>query len=277
MDYSELVAGVRESLAGLFAWLRVQQPRLAGAAGLLVVGWLLALLMRMLASRLITALGRMVPQRMLRRGLPQLTIERQVSDIIGLVVFWAVLLFFLAAAADTLGLPVLSTSLVGFGFYVPRLIGAILIAVFGLILGNLAREAVTAAASAAGAPFAAAVGQIIRAAILIAAGLIAVAELGIDITLLTAVLSVTLLAVLGAFSLAFGLGARTAVSNIIGAHYLRQTFKIGEEVRFGEIEGTITNITSVSVIVRVPDGEMVIPAKQFSEAASMLKTPGGAQ
>ena len=187
MDYSELVAGVRESLAGLLAWLRVQQPRLAGAAGLLVVGWLFALLMRMLASRLITALGRMVPQRMLRRGLPQLTIERQVSDIIGLVVFWAVLLFFLAAAADTLGLPVLSTSLVGFGFYVPRLIGAILIAVFGLVLGNLAREAVTAAASAAGAPFAAAVGQIIRAAILIAAGLIAVAELGIDITLLTAV------------------------------------------------------------------------------------------
>jgi hypothetical protein len=33
----------------------------------------------------------------------------------------------------------------------------------------------------------------------------------------------------------------------------------------------------VSVIVRVPDGEMVIPAKQFSEAASMLKTPGGAR
>jgi small-conductance mechanosensitive channel len=274
MDYSELVAGVRESFAGILAWLRVQQPRLAGAAGLLVVGWLLALLMRMLASRLIAALGRMVPHRMLRRGLPQLTIERQVSDIIGLVVFWAVLLFFLAAAADALGIPVLSTSLVGFGFYLPRLIGAILIAVFGLVLGNLAREAVTAAASAAGAPFAAAVGQIIRAAILIAAGLIAVAELGIDITLLTAVLSVTLLAVLGAFSLAFGLGARTAVSNIIGAHYLRQIYKVGEEVRFGEIEGTIMNITTVAVIVRVSDGEMVIPAKQFSETASMLKTSG---
>jgi small-conductance mechanosensitive channel len=275
MDYSELVAGVRESFAGLLAWLRVHQPRLAGAAGLLVAGWLLALVMRMLASRLITALGRMVPHRMLRRGLPQVTIERQVSDVIGLIVFWAVLLFFLAAAADTLGVPVLSASLVGFGFYVPRLIGAILIAVFGLVLGNLAREAVTAAASAAGAPFAAAVGQIIRAAILIAAGLIAVAELGIDITLLTAVLSVTLLAVLGAFSLAFGLGARTAVSNIIGAHYLRQTYRIGEEVRFGEIEGTIMNITAVSVIVRVADGEMVIPAKQFSETTSLLKTPGG--
>jgi small-conductance mechanosensitive channel len=277
MDYSELIAGVRDSLAGVLEWLRAQQPRLAGAGALLVAGWLLALLMRLLASRLIAVLGRMVPQRMLRRGLPQLAMERQVSRIIGLVVFWAVLLFFLAAAADTLGAPVLSTSLAGFGLYLPRVLGAILIGIVGLVLGNLAREAVTAAAAAAGAPYAAAVGQIMRAAILLATGLMAVAELGIDITLLTAVLSVTLLAVLGAFSLAFGLGARTAVSNIIGAHYLRQRFEIGEEVRFGEIEGTISDITSVSVIVRVAGGEVIIPAKQFTETTSMLKTPGGSR
>ena len=275
MDYSQLLAGVRDSLTDLIEWLRLQQPRLVGAASLLVVGWLLALVLRLLASRLVHALGRMVPGRMLRRGLPQLTIERQVSDIIGLIVFWAVLLFFLAAAADTLGLGVLSTSLAGLGFYVPRLLGAILIGVFGLILGNLTRDAVTAAASAAGAPLATAVGQIARAAILVTAGLIAVAEMGIDITLLTALLSVTVLALLGAFSLAFGLGARTAVSNIIGAHYLRQTFVVGQQVRFGDIDGTISAITAMSVVVRVPDGEVVIPAKHFSETISMLVTPGG--
>lgn len=275
MDYSQLLAGVRDSFTDLIGWLRLQQPRLLGAASLLVVGWLLALVLRLFASRLVHAVGRMVPGRMLRRGLPQFTIERQVSDIIGLIVFWAVLLFFLAAAADTLGLAVLSTSLTGLGFYVPRLLGAILIGVFGLILGNLTRDAVTAAASAAGAPLATAVGQIARAAILIAAGLIAVAEMGIDITLLTALLSVTVLALLGAFSIAFGLGARTAVSNIIGAHYLRQTFVVGQQVRFGDIDGTISAITAMSVVVRVPDGEVVIPAKHFSEAISMLVTPGG--
>jgi small-conductance mechanosensitive channel len=277
MDYSELMALVRDSFAELTAWLRVQQPRLLGALALLAFGWLLAFVMRLLASRLVHAVGKMVPGRMLRRGLPQITIERQVSDIIGLVVFWAVLLFFAAAAADALGLAVLSTSLAGLGFYLPRLVGAVLIAVFGLVIGNLAREAVTAAAAAAGAPVAATVGQVVRAAILVAAGLIAVAELGIDITLLTAILSVTLLAVLGAFSLAFGLGARTAVSNIIGAHYLRQTFQAGQQVRFGDVEGTIAAITATTVVVRVPGGEMVIPAKQFSEAASMLVTSGGAR
>lgn len=277
MDYSQVVSAVGEAFSDLVLWVRSQQSRLVSALVLLLFGWVLALLLRLLASRLVHALGKIVPTRVLRRGLPHPTLERQVSDVVGLVVFWAVLLFFLAAAADTLGLAILSSSLSGLGFYIPRLLGAIIIAVVGLVLGNLAREAVTAAASATGAPFAAAVGQVVRAAIIVAAALIAIAELGIDITLLTALLSVTLLAVLGAFALAFGLGARTAVSNIIGAHYLRQTFEIGQYVRFGDVEGTISSITSTSVRLRVHDGEVVIPAKQFSETVTMLLTARGAR
>jgi small-conductance mechanosensitive channel len=275
MDFTPLIAGVRDSLTELAVWLRAQQPRLLGAVALLAVGWVLAAVMRLLASRVVQGVGRILPGRMLRRGLPQPTVARQVSDIIGLVVFWGVLLFFVAAAADTLGLPVLSASLAGIGFYLPRLLGAILIVVLGLVFGNLAREGVTAAASAAGAPFAAAVGVTVRAAILTAAGLLAVAELGIDITLLTAVISVTLFAVLGAFAVAFGLGARTVMSNIIGAHYLRQTFEVGQQVRVGGIEGTIAGITATAVLVRVPEGEVVIPAKRFSEATAMVVLSGG--
>jgi hypothetical protein len=274
MDFAQLISGVRDSFSELVGWLRAQQPRLVGALALMAIGWVLAVLMRLLASRLVQAVGRMVPSRMLRRGLPPPTVARQVSDIIGLIVFWGVLLFFVAAAADTLGLPVLSASLAGLGFYLPRLLGALLIVVLGLVFGNLARDGITAAASATGTPFAAAVGQTVRAAILTAAGLIAVAQMGIDITLLTAIISVVLLAVLGAFSVAFGLGARTVMSNIIGAHYLRQTFEIGQHVRVGGIDGTISDITATAVLLRVPEGEMVIPAKRFSETTAMLVLRG---
>jgi small-conductance mechanosensitive channel len=277
MDYAQLIAAVRDSFTELAAWLRAQQPRLLGTAALLAVGWLLAILTRILASRLTQAVGRVVPGRLLRRGLPPPTIARQVSDLVGLIVFWGVLLFFGAAAADMLGVPVLSTSLAGIALYLPRLLGALLIVVVGLVVGNLAREGVAAAASAAGAPFAAAVGQTVRAAILTAAALIAVAELGVDITLLTAIISVTLLAVLGAFAVAFGLGARTVMSNIIGAHYLRQTFEVGHRVRVGAIEGTISGITATAVLVRVPEGEVVIPANQFSETTATLVLTGGAR
>ncbi len=276
MENPDLVAAVRDSLADLEAWLRIHQVKLLGAVALLALGWLLGLFLRAVVSRLIRALGRMVPERLLRHGLPRPG-KREVSDIVGLIVFWAVVLFFAAAAANVLGLPLLGSSLAGIGAYVPRLVGAALIMLAGLVIGNLARDAAAAAAAAAGSPFAAAIGQIVRAAILLAAGLIAVAELGIDITLLTALLSVTLLAMLGAFSLAFGLGARDAVSNIIGAHYVRQTFEIGRQLRIGDVEGTIAAITATSVILQSAGGQVVIPAKLFNETIAVMVTPGGAQ
>jgi small-conductance mechanosensitive channel len=116
----------------------------------------------------------------------------------------------------------------------------------------------------------------VRIAIYIAAALLAISELGVDITLLTAILSVALAALLGGFAIAFGLGARTAISNIIGSHYLRQTFDVGQTIRVGEIEGTIIALTPTAVIVQVPDGRMVVPAKQFGEMPSMLVIKGGA-
>ena len=274
MENSDLVAVVRESLNELAIWLQTHQMKLLGALALLILGWVLALLMRALVSRIFRALGRIVPGRLLRHGLPRPRLAGEISDVIGLIVFWAVVLFFIAAAANLLGVPILGASLTGIGLYVPRILGAVLILVAGLIMGNLAREAASAAAAAAGTPFAAAIGQIVRGAILLAACLIAVAELGIDITLLTAILSVTLLAVLGAFSLAFGLGAREAVSNIIGAHYARQTFEVGRRVRIGEVEGTIAAVTATSVIVQSMEGQVVIPAKLFSESMAVLMSGG---
>jgi small-conductance mechanosensitive channel len=135
---------------------------------------------------------------------------------------------------------------------------------------------VTAAAARAGTSFAPGLGQIVRLAIIIAAALIAVAEMGIDITLLTAIFSVALAAMLGGFAIAFGLGARTAVSNIIGSHYLRQTYEVGQTVSVGGIEGTIAELTSTSVILNVPEGRVVVPAKQFGEMPSTLIVKGGA-
>ncbi len=275
MDYPQLVAVVRESLNELVAWVRSHQLNLLGAALLVALGWVLGLLMRALVARVLRALGRMLPGHLRLRGLPRPAAERQISDVIGLIVFWSVVLFFVAAAANLLGVPVLGGALAGIGSHVPHLIAAVLIMVAGLVIGNLARDGVTAAAAAAGTPFAPAMGQIIRAAILVAAGLLAVAELGVDITLLTAILSVTLLAVLGAFALAFGLGARGAVSNIIGAHYVRQTYDVGQRVRIGDTEGTVAAITSTTVVLQTPGGQVVIPAKLFGETVSVLVTPGG--
>ena len=251
-------------------WLAANQSNLITAVILLGVGVLLAILLRILAVRTVSAIERAVPGRSFRTSFGGLMRERAASDIVGAVVFWAVLLFFVANAATALGLGLLTAVVGSLSEFVPRVLAAVLIVVAGLVLGNVARGAVTATAARAGTTFGPGLGQIIRIAIIIAAVLIAVAGLGVEIALLTAIFSVSLAALLGGFALAFGLGARTAISNIIGSHYLRQTFEVGQTVRIGGVEGTIVEFTGNAVVLEVPEGRVIVPAKQFGEMTSTL-------
>jgi magnesium transporter len=196
--------------------------------------------------------------------------ERRIAQFLGALVFWGVLLFFLATAANALGLALLSSFIESLSLFVPRVFTAVLILVMGLLLGNFARGAVTATASGAGTAIGPGLGQAVRVAIIIAAMLIAVTELGVDIGLLTALFSVAVAALLGGFALAFGLGARTAVGNIIGSHYVRQTFEVGQTARISGIEGRIVELTATTVVLEVPEGRAIVPAGQFGEMPSTL-------
>ena len=267
---TELATNVQRSVSDVGQWYAANQPRLVAAAVLLALGVLLAVLLRLLAVRVVVAVERALPGHALRTTFAGVARERRVADIVGTVVFWAVLLFFVATAADALGLPLLSSVVATLSLFVPRVFAAVLIVVAGLLLGDLARGAVTATAVGARAAFGPGLGQLVRVAIVIAAILIAVAELGVDIALLTAIFSVALAALLGGFALAFGLGARTAISNIIGSHYLRQTFEVGQTVRIGGIEGKIAELTATAVVLDGPEGRTIVPAKHGSEMPATL-------
>ncbi len=267
---SELANDVQQSVTDVGQWLAANQPRIVAAAVLLALGVLLAFLGRLLAVRTVSAIERAVPGRAFRTSFGGIARERRVADIVGGVVFWGVLLFFIATAADALGLPLLTNVVASFSLFVPRVFAAVLILVVGLVIGSLVRGAISATATGAGSSFGPGLGQLVRIAIVTSAVLIAMGELGIDIALLTAFFSVALAALLGGFALAFGLGARTAISNIIGSHYLRKTFEIGQSVRIGDVEGVIADLTATTVVLDVPDGRMVVPAKQFGEMPATL-------
>jgi len=266
----ELVTEVQQSVSDVGQWLAANQSRIIAAVVLLGVGILLAFVGRMLAVRIVNAIERAVPGRAFRTSFGGIARERRVADIVGGVVFWGVLLFFIATASDALGLPLLTSVVASFSLFVPRVFAAVLILVVGLVIGNLARGAISATATSAGSSFGPGLGQLVRIAIITSAVLIAMGELGVDIAILTAFFSVVLAALLGGFALAFGLGARTAISNIIGSHYLRKTFEIGHTVRIGDLEGVISELTATTVVLDVPDGRLIVPAKQFGEMPSML-------
>mgnify|MGYP006190997731 CR=1 FL=1 len=99
----------------------------------LIIGILLAFLLRAIVVRIVRTIERVIPGFSYRTSFAGLAKERRISDIVGAVVFWAVLLFFLATAADALGVPLLSGAVASLSLLVPRVLVAVLIvALFGV-------------------------------------------------------------------------------------------------------------------------------------------------
>ena len=274
MDFTQYSTAVRTVFTSILTTLEAYVPSLLGALALLLFGWLLAWLLGAWSARLLRRLNRVFRDTQTDGWLQRIGFRQPVGDAIGRLVFWLILLFFLAAATEALGLPVLTAWLTGFALFVPRIAIAILVMLIGLLAAGFIRNAVLAATTTARLAYGEALAQIARVVTIVVAALIAVNELGLDVTILTVALIVILGSLLGGFALAFGLGARTAVSNIVGSHYLRQIAHVGQTVRVAGLQGEIVAITTTSVVLRSPEGRVVVPAKEFSEGVSTLVTTG---
>ncbi len=274
MRFPEYLAGARAAFGDAAARTAAYLPNVIGALALVAIGWVLARLAGYWVARLVRGLDRLATRWRVDGALQRIGLYRPVSDTLGRLVFWVVLLFFVTAATEALGLPALTAWLTGVAYFLPRVVAAALVLLAGLLAANVTRDVLASAATSAGLAYGPALGQIARAVVLLVTALIAINELGVDVTVITVTLAVVLAALLGAGALAFGLGARTAVSNIIGSHYLRQILRIGQMVRLDGVEGRIVAITATSVIIDGADGRIIVPAKRFSEATSVLLEAG---
>ncbi len=248
-------------------------PTLASAAGLLLLGWLVALLLRV-ASRRGTerVLRRVGRDTAVERALETSGVRPTIARLVGGFVFWLVLLLFLAAAIETLGLPVLSSSLRQVTHYLPNVLAGVLIVVGGLVVGKLAGGGVITAASTAGIARAATLGRAVQTTILLVAIVVGLEQIGIRGQLFVVIVAVIFATFLGGAGIAFGLGARTAVSNIIASHYASQAYRPGQMVRIGAIQGRVVETTPTAVVVHTDEGRVHIPAMRFSEETSILLT-----
>lgn len=267
------LSSLADTLAPLSAWTGDVLPRALTAGALVVVGWLLARLLRVWVARGVARLGGLIGARPREAATRPAGVDP--GPLLGSVVYWGVLLVFITAATDALGLPLLAAWLGAASNHLPRVLLAVLIVVAGFVGGALARDATRAAARAAGFAREALLGRLVHGVIIVVALITALDHVQVDVAFLTAALLITVGALAGSVALAFALGARTAVSNIIACHYLQQTHRVGQPVRLGSVEGRIVAFTSGAVILEGPDGRVMVPAKVFSESVSFFLPDDG--
>ena len=245
-------------------------PDLVGAAFLFLVGWLLAISLRAMILRLGSGIDRMFYALRDRFGQTQIELRWPISRILAHTVYWLVIVFFLAAVSKLLALPGLADIFSQILLYLPLLLvwAVVLLAVY--MASGLAAGAVTRAARSSGLSNAGLLGRLARVFILTFAVIIVVGQLGIDVTLLVNVVTIATAVLLGGAAVAFGIGAGGIAGNIIAAHYVRQSYRVGQRVAVGSFQGEILEITRSAVILDAAEGRTMVPARLFNENVSVL-------
>lgn len=260
----EWLIGVVESTRGLL-------PQLIAAIGLLAAGWLLAYLLKVIANRLVTGvLERFRKHADLKHAVEEAGVRSAVPKIVAGFVFWVVFLLFAAAGIESLGFTVVTGVLSEITYYLPNVLAAAVVIAGGVVLGKLVRKVVSAAARSSGILRAEGVGQTAQGLVILVAAVIALDQIGIDAQLLITLVTVIVGAAFASAGLAFGIGAKTTVSNIVAAYYLSQAYRVGQTVRIGPIQGEILQVTPTAVVLAATEGRILVPAKRFSEEASIL-------
>jgi hypothetical protein len=263
------------------AWLEVAKPltdRIAAATGLtrstvvaaliLIVGLIAAAILGRLARKLVARsaswLGSLQP------GVVSVPHFDRVEAAVGRAVYWLVVVCAVMAATETMGLPVVTAWLSGVATFLPRVAVAIMIVALGTVAARVTRHVVISTANAANVAMADRLGRVTEMALLLGTALVAIEQLGIEISFLKATLLILLGGMLLGAALAFGFGGRDLVANILSAHYVHRLYQVGQIVRIDGIEGRIVRLTETSVILECAEGDVSVPARTFAEQRSTL-------
>lgn len=239
-------------------------PNLFVALVLVLLGFVVAKLLDTLLSKLLGKVGldRLMMGTGLTKLLARVGIHASVSTLIGKIVYWFVLLIFLVSAAESLGLQRVSATLDVLALYLPKVFGAALVLLAGVLLAQLVSSLVRGAAEGVGLEYANGLGRVAQGLVIIISISVAIGQLEVKTDLLNNVIAIVLISVGLAVALALGLGSRDIASQILAGIYVRELYQVGQQVQVGDVEGQIEEIGTVKTTLLTDAGELVSVANR---------------
>jgi len=260
---------MRETLLiDVMGWL----PKLGAALLLLIIGWLVARMVQLVIGGILKRVGldRLGEKAGGAKLLQNLGLDSSISRLLARLVYWLVLLIFVLAAAESLGLQGMSATLQGVVDYLPNVLVAMLILLLGSLIGRLVGNTLGALADSSGIRGGLALGQASRYVILIFVAVLALEQLGVETALLVSFATVLITALMLALAIAFGWGSRELARCIMAGFHLREVFVVGQILQVRGHRGRLAAIGPVKAMLETEKGRLSLPNYVFTEEEVMI-------
>jgi hypothetical protein len=198
-------------------------PNIFVALVIFIAGWLTGSVVGEWIAKLIKKikLDHLLAQLGVREVVERAGYRLDAGVFVGALIKWFVILAFLIASVDVLGLHQVNVFLEQVISYVPNIIVASLILIIGAFVADFLSRLIVASAKASGLKGTRTIGNIVRWAVWVFALLAALSQLGIASFLFQTLWTGVVAAAALGFGLSFGLGGRDAAARYID-HSVRE-------------------------------------------------------
>jgi hypothetical protein len=206
-----------QSINEFFIKLSAFLPQIIGAIIILIIGWLIAKIIKSTSIKLLKVirLNVVTEKAGIDKFLQDGGMKKSSIEIIGSLFYWLIMLIVLLAALNSLGLSVASELFNKIVLFIPNIIVAIIVLVLGLFFAKFVAEVLITYIKNVGIGHAETIGKITQYAIIIFVVSLALTQLSIGKEIILTAFQIFFGAVCLALALAFGLGGKEWASRII--------------------------------------------------------------
>jgi hypothetical protein len=236
-------------------------PRVATAIVILIIGIIIAkivagVIKRLLEKIQVDKLGDKLAEIDI---VEKSNVRIKISKIISKFVYYILVLFFMIASADALGMPAISNLVSDIINFIPNLVVAIIMLILGLLVAEALKNIVHTALKSLGIPSANMIANFVFYFILITVFVSALRQAAIETNFLETNLSILIAGVVFAFAIGYGLASKDLLKNIISSFYNKGRLSVGDRISVDDVSGEIIEIDNTTVTIRSNDRRIVYP------------------
>jgi len=241
-------------------------PKILVSIIILLIGWICALLIKKIVSKLLKAFGLDVVSEKtgLKNCLERGGTHKGPSAIIGVALYWLIILSTLIMVFNTLELYAASKFIKQIILYIPNIIVFLVLLLLGVFLGRFFGKFVEKSACLVNAPLPVMLGRMTSYAIIGLAIVVALEQLEVN----TAIIVQSSIFIFGIipviFSIIFIIGGRDIASSILAQRFIVREYKIGDKIEFDGISGKIEHIDFISTKIKDNEQEIIIPNSELA-------------
>ncbi len=210
-----------QSYNAFFTQLASFLPRIIGAGIILIFGWIIAKIIRASSIKILKLirLNVITEKGGVDKFLNDGGVKKSSIEIIGTLFYWLIMLIVILAAFNSLGLSVASELFNQIILFIPNIIVAVLVVIFGLFVARFISQALVTYFTNVGIENTKIIGKIAQYAIVVFVISVSLTQLNVGEEIVANAFLIIFGAICLALALAFGLGGKVWAANIINKYW----------------------------------------------------------